>query len=255
MNLEKYKPVIRMVLAKHAGADPSFVTEELLKSIEIAQSIAGELDVPVQQKRPSPSSVLETGNGDGPNGVVLIETKTPSANRPIVVSAAPPVEGADNEPEDAGDADLWESKFGKGDGCERLSAYLRKILPASITLKLPGFDAPLTLMCGIGSPGIRFVHVSYSLPGDTLGPRVTLMTSQKNIDPQAIVDDITMQAGALYSKEKRVIQPRPSAPPPPPTSQDFEAMLDKERRGQSSVSVEDAEIAKTWSGMRSPRWS
>ena len=247
-----------MVLEKNAGKSASEITDELFKSLEIAQALAGEVDVfpSVSIETPQPDVVISKPVFDP------MVTEYPSKRGPVLVSAAPPVAvDSEREVSEDDDVDYWESKPGKGDGCQRLQTKLQQLLPASIELQLPGFSQPLKLVLGIGSPGIKFVHVNYTIPGDSLGPRYTIMTSQKNIDPDVIVKDIMNQAAAFYSPEKRVIVPRTTPAPALPTSQELEAMLARDRKAQQQNdglsgdeardAVKDAEI---WRSNRSVGW-
>ena len=285
MQLNKYKGVIRLVLERNAGRSASEITDELFKSLEIAQALVGEIDVMPNVSIETPARPMSintglstdrgyTGFGDDYDPEIvknfreltreesnaLLGIKERSG--PVLVSAAPPV-AVDGEYEvsEDDDVDYWESKPGKGDGCQRLQTKLQQLLPASIELQLPGFSQPLKLVLGIGSPGIKFVHVNYTIPGDSLGPRYTIMTSQKNIDPDVIVKDIMNQAAAFYSPEKRVIVPRTTPAPALPTSQELEAMLARDRKAQQQNdglsgdeardAVKDAEI---WRSNRSVGW-
>lgn len=279
MDFSRYRGVIKMVLAKHAGKAPEEITDELLKSIEIAQALAEAIEIPdreirqVLNKTQGPNTAAKPfddylgakererkppGKASSPIG------SEPGQGKIILISSAPPVAGIDeNDVSGEDDIDRWESKPGRGDGCARLQSKLQSVLPRSLTVQLPGFDQPLTLVCGIGSPGIRFVHVSYTIPGDTLGPRYTVMVSQKpeDIDPDAIVDDILKQAAAFYSKEKRTIQPAPLAPIPPPSNQDLQRMLERDRKAQmpnDGLSGDEAkkasEDAAEWGRTRPQQW-
>ncbi len=251
-----------MVIAGMPGESPEAVTGELIKSLHIAQLIAGEIKdgAPAKESAPvlfAPPKVVRSAE-DGQPASLTIFAKVDHLRDEN--NAAPPVAGASAAPENETDpdADYWESRPGAGDGCQRLTSHLRQYLPPSLSLPLPGFDQPLELVLGIGSPGLRFVHVSYSLPGDPLGTRVTLMTSQKTADPAAIVADITAQAAAIYSKEKRVLQPAPIPRLQPPSTQDLQNMLNRDRQQQSQAPDQDAaRIASQWAQdrHRSPRWS
>jgi len=236
-----------MVLTKTAGKSPEEQTSEILKSLEIAQALAGELESLILSK-PAPEKISEKSH-------VSIETPKSQA---LLISTAPPVAGADLSDQPDDDMDYYESRPGKGDGANRLQVKLQAILPTSITVQLPGFDEALTLVRGISSPGLKFVHVTYSAQGSIeQGPRVVIMTSQKDIDVNNILKDITTQAGAMYSKEKRTLQPRAIPKIDPPSNQDLQEMLNRDRRGQGNnlpVSSEDVEISKEWAQSRSPRW-
>lgn len=255
MQIEKYKGVIRRVLVKYAGQSPELITEKLIESIEIAQEIAGDVEIMSTPQRINfPSVLIETSRSD-----IQAATGTP-ARGPVLISSAPPVAGAGDSADDD-DVDHWESQPGKGDGARRLEQHLNSVLPLSITLGIHGIEDPLTLVRGVGSPGMKFVHVSYTLPGDTVGPRCTIMTSQKTVNPDAIIEDIKTQAGASYSKEKRTITPRALPPQSPPTSSELQQMLDRDRRSQShndGLSGDEAALARedadSWTQNRSPRW-
>lgn len=243
MDLDKYKGVIRRVYDKYSGQPFEAFFTGLVTSMEIAQDLMGETGAV------SPVSLVTQS--------VSIKT-SPRMPISLSVNAPPPVADSadDDAPDD--DADYYESRPGKGDGANKLQAKLQQILPLSITVDVPGILEPLTLVRGVGSPGNRFVHVSYTLPGDQQGPRCTIMTSQRDIDPVAIIRDMEVQAKATYSKEKRVIHPHAAPPPPPPTAQDLQAMLDRDRRAQPNTPLthEDHELAKEWEQSRSasPRW-
>lgn len=251
MQLDKYKGVIKRVYERSAGQSFESFYAKLSESLEIAAEVMGD-----------PSVSIETLPAATSTPVTYIDKMRAPVADPfkgaLLISSAPPVAGAD-ETGDAveDDIDYYESKPGKGDGANRLQQKLQSLMPRSITVKLPGFDDPLTLNCGIGSPGLRFVHVNYTLIGSQeLGPRVTVMTSQKDLDPDAILRDIVSQATAMYSKEKRVIVPHATAPQAPPSNQDLQNMLVRDRANQPSISSEDVEDARNWASNRSsnPRW-
>ena len=271
MDLSRYQGVIKMVLEDNAGRTPDEIYDELHRSLKIAEMISGSLGNTTQPKNDvlarmqvssSDFGALITGQQPRPQPPAPVLSMPSNKPMPILVSSAPPVAGIDDT-DDPGDVDYWESKPGKGDGCARLEAAVKKTLPSSLTVQLPGFDKPFDLVLGVGSPGVRFVHISYSIPGGEMGPRVTLMTSQKDaVDKDRIVSDILNQAAAFYSKEKRVIVPK--APPPlqAPSSQEMQQMLERDRRTQGSndgLSGEEAmkasEDAKQWADNRPSRWN
>ena len=266
MQLDKYRGVILLVLKRNEGRSASEITDELFKSLEIAQALAGEIDVTPDvsietQRIPSTLNSAEASKYKAELRATSGIIGSGLQPGPVLVYAAPPVSDADGDEASDDDVDYWESKPGKGDGCNRLQTKLQQVLPKSITLQLSGFERPLELVLGIGSPGVRFVHVNYTIPGDNLGPRYTLMTSQKTFDREAILKDITEQAGAIYSAEKRVIQPKATPAAPPPSPQDLQAMLDRDRRAQQpndGLSGDEAQRAAQdaaqWSQSRSPRW-
>ncbi len=252
MQLDKYKGVIRRAYDQTTGRDFEEFWASMMQKLEIAADLMG--DIELQAPPPIRQAV--------PVSIETLRKAQPALAQPapitgaIILSAAPPVAGADTSedaPED--DVDYYESKPGKGDGAERLQQKLLSMMPKSITVQLPGFDEPLILNCGVGSPGLRFCHVNYTLQGSQeMGPRVTIMTSQKDIVPDLILKDIVAQAQAMYSKEKRVLQARTPAPQPPPSSQDLQNMLARDRANQPPVSHEDVELQKEWASSRSPRW-
>lgn len=261
MQLDKYKGVIKRVYAKAYSDNLSFEEfyAKLIDSLEIAADLMGDIElaapasktVSIETVNKTRQRVISDGFPDS-----LKTTPVDPFKGAILLSSAPPVAGAcedDDTPED--DIDYYESKPGKGDGANRLQQKLQSVMPQSIQIKLPGFDEPLTLVCGIGSPGTKFAHVNYSLQGShEMGPRVTVMTSKKDIDPDAILKDIIEQAGAMYSKEKRVLQPHAAAPQAPPTNQELQNMLARDRANQPAVSSEDTELAEEWRQSRGVQW-
>lgn len=264
MQLEKYKGVIRRVYEKHSGLPFEEFFAKMTDSIEIAAEIMGENSlsntVSIETYAHSNLTGMEKLKYEGElRGMRAVSSQAPSADPfkgAILISSAPPVAGAIESGAEAedDDVDYYESKPGKGDGANRLQQKLQSIMPRSITVQVPGIDTPLTLSCGIGSPGTKFAHVNYCIPGDTLGPRVTVMTSQKDLSPEEILKDIVAQAAAMYSKEKRVITPRSLPASPPPSNQELEQMLARDRSNQAPVSQEDHKLAGEWSQSRSPRW-
>lgn len=259
MDLEKYRPVIKLVLARHAGETPEQISDKLIESLEIAAALSGEIAPPQAPETRIQKVSIETSPQSQPK-------PQPAQKGAVILSVAPPVAGTGESGEDAPDADVdyWESRPGKGDGCTRLEQKLKSILPVSITLKVPGVDKPIELVRGIGSPGLRFVHVSYTIAGDTLGPRYTVMTSQKDIDAQAILDDIASQAAVSYSAEKRTIEARPGPPVQPPSGREMQEALERDMRSRDPRDRSDglsgdearlaAEDAKHWGGQRGVRW-
>ena len=256
MDLEKYKPVITLVLNRHAGESPEVITEKLLESLEIAAALSGDttksipkvsIETPRQVRLPAPHAAAKP-------------------NRAVILSVAPPVAGAEESSGDnpADDVDYWESRPGKGDGCRNLEAKLKSLLPQTITLKLPAIEQPLMLVCGIGSPGIRFVRVNYTIAGDSLGPSYLIQTSQKDIDVEAILKDISEQAAAFYSAEKRTIESRPGPPVQPPSGREMQEAMERDMRSRDPRDKSDglsgddarlaAEDAKQWGQGRGPRW-
>ncbi len=284
MELERYRSVIQMVLRKHVGADAERVTGDLIQTLEIAQALVGEM----RATQPLPMARATGSTGTQPvfdaippgaartSSVVQVLSKTlpdrdlsigiidpapvPGSERTLWMpgqAAAPPVAlrpdqtQADPPP----DIDYYESEPGKGDGCLRMRERLSSLLPLSVSVAIEGIAEPLMLERNISTPGLKFVHVSYSLAGDqALGPRVTLMTSQRYIDPGAIIKDITAQAMAVYSKEKRVLTPRVPQRIEPPSSLEMQKMLDRDRAAQSPITQEDAKIAQEWASRRGPDW-
>jgi len=258
MDLTRYQGVIKMVLAETQGRSPDEIYLELQRSMKIAAMIAGETTAPAQNIADYYYQA-NAARSQAPAPVLPMPVNKPG---PVLVSAAPPVADA-GESEESGDVDYWESKPGKGDGCTRLETAIKKALPSSIKVQLPGFPEPLELVLGVGGPGIKFVNVSYTIPGDSMGPRFVLMTSQKDFDKDAIVSDIIQQAGACYSKEKRVIVPKAPPPSPMPTSQDMQRMLNQDRQrlqgdpndglsGDEAMRARDD--AKQWSNSRPAQW-
>ena len=256
MQLDKYKGVIKRVYEKNAGAAFEDFYGKLVDSLEIAADLMGDISPvnPVSIETPAPRR--DAAMKPNPTSLATNQSTPDPFKGAILISSAPPVAGADTSddaPED--DIDYYESKPGKGDGAERLRQKLSAMMPPSIQVQLPGFENPLTLVCGVGSPGLKFVHVNYTLQGSQeMGPRYTVMTSQKDLDKEAILKDIVAQAGAMYSKEVRVLQPRAAAPQAPPTSQDLQNMLARDRQNQSPVSTEDADLAKEWGQNRGVQW-
>lgn len=236
--LDKYNGVIKMVFEANAGNTPEQFFEELKQSIRIAEVlVASAMNPTPATSRPTlvsaPKKLIAVGAVR--SNLPKLDTK-----KAILISAAaPPVAGiedtADDTPED--DADYWETKPGKQDGCNRLETYLKKTLPANITVKVPGVENPLELIRGVGGPGLKFVYVSYTLAGDPQGPRYTCMTSMKpdsdEVKAQTIIDDVIAQAAAVYSGEKRTIQPHVTEKPFTPTNSDLQAILDRDRKAQN----------------------
>ena len=267
MQLDKYKGVIKRVYEKNPGASFEDLYSRLIDSLEIAADLLGDKSVLIE----TPDLSLGRIHSDSVQAAKLADNRRPVTSisgasissapadpfkGAILISSAPPVAGADqgdDAPED--DVDYYESKPGKGDGAERLQQKLLGIMPRTIEVKLPNFDEPMTLVCGIGSSGLKFCHVNYTLQGShEMGPRVTIMTSQKEIDKESILKDIIAQAASMYSKERRVLQPKVTPPQPPPSSQDLQNMLNRDRQNQAPISQEDAKLAKEWESSRSPQW-
>lgn len=257
MDLEIYKGVIRRAYEKSTGEPFEVFYTRLVDSLEIAADLMGGAGIstqPVQQRAPVKSNMI-------------LPASTPSAPAPrraVIISAAPPVAGADESEEEDGDVDHWESKPGKGDGCNKLETYLKSILPISLKLQLPGFEQPLELSRGVSGPGLKFVYITYSIPGSQeMGPRYTVMTSMRaeSLDKDVIINDIADQATAMYSAEKRTVVPHATPSPGMPSAQELDRILQRDRAAQGpndGVSGEDAQLAKQdakeWSDNRSPRW-
>lgn len=255
MELDNYKNVIRRVYDKCEGQPFEVFYDRLIDSLEIAADLMGTTAVAPPRTRPSQSLAIP----------VRQETKADPFKGAIILSAAPPVAGAtESEDDTAEEVDYWETKPGKGDGCNRLESKLKSVLPLSIEVQLPGFDKTLTLNRGVSGPGVKFVNVTYTLAGSQeAGPRYVCMTGMKpeSIDADAIMADILSQATAMYSKEKRTIVPHAAPPQSMPSSQELQRMLEKDRREQGpndGVSGEDAVLARQeaqqWSQSRPERW-
>ncbi len=256
-----------MVLERNAGQPAGTIAAELMKSIEIAEVLMGGMgkttsgtaNLVTTQPLPGFPNPASASYVKPP---ATVTTYSPSLGHPLnpVITSAPPVAmgnaaqtGPESDPERYIDIDYWESKPEAGDGTQRLSAFLQKSLPQTITVTPPGVDTPIDLVRSMNSPGARFVHVAYTLAGDTVGPRVTVMTSTPpgNLNRQALqalLDDIAAQAAATYSKEKRVIIPRAVQPIAPPTGADMQRMLDRDRASQAATPVtqDDARVAQEW---------
>ena len=257
MDINKYKGVIRMVLAESVGEKADALAEELVRSIKIAQALSGEITIAATQRPANPLHAAGSSLQNVPSGIAAVD---PQALRPApkatLISFAPPVVGANEEEPEDSDIDYWETKPGKGDGGNRLQVYLQKILPRSIKVQLPNMDREIELVCGIGTTGLKFVHVNYSIPGGEMGPRYTVMTSQKaeSLDRDAILNDIMEQAAACYSATKRVVTPNAPPPSAPPSNHDLSMMMQRDRMAQPTITQEDQDIAKEFEAQRSPRW-
>ncbi len=258
MELDIYKNVIRRAYDRSAGETFEVFYARLVESLEIAAELMGGAGFSTNQTTPSLKAFPSKG---------LIEMPPPSAPakpRAVLISAAPPVAGADESEENDDDVDHWESKPGKGDGCNKLEAHLKSLLPISITLQLPGFAQPLELSRGVSGPGLKFVYVTYSIPGSQeMGPRYTVMTSRRaeSLDKDAILNDIMEQATAMYSSEKRQIVAHVTTSPGMPSAQELDRILQRDRAAQQpndGVSGDDArqaaENAREWAANRSQRW-
>lgn len=261
MELEIYKNVIRRAYDKSAGQPFEVFYEQLVVSLEIAADLMSGAGIssnsPNHARVPVKSSIII------PASSAAKQTAT-APKRAVILSVAPPVAGADESDEGDDDVDHWESKPGKGDGCNKLETYLKSILPISIKLQLPGFPEPLELSRGVGGPGLKFVYITYSIPGSQeMGPRYPVMTSMRaeSIDKDAILTDIADQATAMYSTEKRQIVPHATPSPGMPSAQELDRILQRDRASQQpndGVSGDDAKLAakdaREWSENRSPRW-
>lgn len=260
MDLANFRPVIRMVLARYMESESAdTVTSELIQSIEIAQALLGGASAPSTPRNVS----TETSRKRQPLISAISKPKGTSTvtnnvfKGAILISSAPPVAGADQAVEDDTE-DHWESKPGKGDGCNNLQSKLQSIMPKSITVQVPGMDEPITLNCGIGGPGLNFVHVNYTIPGSPeAGPRFTVMTSQKpeSINKDAILEDIVTQAAAMYSKDKRVIVARAAPPLQEPDLARAMALDRSAQDQQTPIDPKFAGIAAGWGNSRDPKWN
>lgn len=255
MELEIYKNVIRRAYDKSAGEPFEIFYTRLVDSLEIAADLMGT-SATTAPRIPVKSSIIVPAT--------TAVDKLPAPKRAVILSAAPPVVGADDSGEDDDDVDHWESKPGKGDGCNKLETYLKNMLPVSIKLQLPGFAEPLELSRGVGGPGVKFVYITYSIPASQeMGPRYTVMTSMRaeSIDKDVILNDIADQATAMYSAEKRQIVPHATPSPGMPSAQELDRILQRDRAAQQpndGVSGDDArraaQDAQEWASSRSPRW-
>jgi len=103
---------------------------------------------------------------------------------------------------------------------ELFEAYM-KFLPPTLTLQPPGCKAPITLTRGMQrGPGDSFEdtrngRISYSQPGVS-DPNecvsVIVSTTDNEINPQRVIDEITKQANGRYSSERKVIPPHNPLP-------------------------------------------
>jgi hypothetical protein len=137
---------------------------------------------------------------------------------------------------------------------ERLKAHLESILPMSITVEVQGIPQPITLVRGISSPGVRFCFITYWIPGQDMGPRVTAMTTQQEFDKDAILADIAQQAGAMYRNEKKRVEPRLGAAPPIPTEADIARLAINGDSVNGDDAMKAREDAAVWAANRSQRW-
>lgn len=259
MDLTIYQNVIRRAYNNSGGDFDVFYTK-LIDSLEIASDLMGT----IATTAPRATGVAGKSSLIIPASNASLKETAPAPKRAVILSAAPPVAGADESEEGDDDIDHWESKPGKGDGCNKLETYIKSILPISITIQLPGFDKPLELSRGVGGPGMKFVYITYSIPGSQeMGPRYTVMTSQRaySIDKDEILADIADQATAMYSAEKRQIVPHAAPSPGMPSAQELDRILQRDRAAQQpndGVSGDDArqaaENAREWATNRSPRW-
>ncbi len=134
----------------------------LVESLEIAAALMDGSGFSSNTTSPAPRVT-------SPANKALIEMpppSMPSPKRAVLISAAPPVAGADESEENDDDIDHWESKPGKGDGCNKLETFLKSILPISIKVQLPNFAEPLELSRGVSGPGlIKASHVRLMAKG------------------------------------------------------------------------------------------
>ena len=226
LNLDTYRGVIKMVFAANVANSPEVFYDELVRSIQVAEALLGDMGrvtTPALAKSLGKPARLDTA-------IAKIQKKA------VLLSATPPpvagIEDTSEETED--DRDYWETKPGKQDGCNRLETKLKSVLPETIKIEVPGVEQPITLVRGVGGPGLKFVYVTYSIAGDSLGTRYTLTTSIKPdaLDPEAIIADIIDQAAAIYSGEKRTIVPHVTEKPFIPNDQHLAQMLARDRQSQ-----------------------
>lgn len=260
MELEIYKNVIRRAYDKSTGEPFEVFYTRLVDSLEIAADLMGTSATTAPRSPVKSSMIIPATSNMMPPAI----NTTPTPKRSVILSVAPPVAGADESDEGDDDVDHWQSKPGKGDGCNKLETYLKNMLPVSIKLQLPGFAEPLELSRGVGGPGLKFVYITYSIPASQeMGPRYTVMTSMRaeSIDKDMILNDIADQATAMYSAEKRQIVPHATPSPGMPSAQELDRILQRDRASQQpndGVSGDDArraaQDAQEWASTRSPRW-
>lgn len=91
----------------------------------------------------------------------------------------------------------------------------KNLLPQSITVQPPNFDAPIHLKLRLVSntPGANpFVSVQYAVDNDPVGVTLKLNMYSPDVPPMQVVKEITEMANASYSPKQRSVQHR--MPPP-----------------------------------------
>lgn len=113
---------------------------------------------------------------------------------------------------------------------EEMFEHYSKNLPATLQVHPLGCKAPITLARSIQrGPGESFadmrnggiymptVKISYAQPGVSDPAEcvsVVVSTSDADMNPKRVLDEITAQANARYTSERRKIEPKFAIPPP-----------------------------------------
>lgn len=132
---------------------------------------------------------------------------------------------------------------------------VRRVMPATIELDLPGFDKPLQLQRKItpGPPvteGVKFLRLQYLADGSPDGPTVLCKTSDTTVDVEALLGEIQAGAVAQFSPTQRTVTPN-TAYVRPPSLDELQKMMpaqdpgpgkDEECDAKSRISTDQ----RTW---------
>jgi hypothetical protein len=103
---------------------------------------------------------------------------------------------------------------------DSLVEEVKRVMPATIALDLPGFDRPLQLQRRVtpGPPvteGVKFCRLQYLAEGSPDGPSVLCKTSDETVDVAALLGEIQAGAAAQFSPTQRKVTPNTAYVRPP----------------------------------------
>lgn len=234
MEPSKFKEVIKVVLEDNGVDNAESITQEIVRSLRIIERTS-------RQTEPAPEEPTRKETAS-PGDRAIARSKEKSG---VVLIEAPPVAGYksnSDEPEEP--TEYWST--------DKLRSHLANILPPSIDVPVDGIGE-VNLVRNISSPlvGMPFVSVTYSIPGQGEGPRLNVMTTQKNVIAKPIVEDVMEQAKCLYSKEKRVVVAK-ITPYQAPSMSDIMRMATPGSKfdGDSGGDAKSREEAAEWAASR-----
>jgi len=193
--IEQYQNVILGVLTRNAGRSPEELLSLIRDRVAVAKEIAGDLGTP-QNAQPLLVNSLRSGTLD-------VLRKPATESKIIHAAPAPPshVLGLRSAVEE----DVPQMEMSD------IVAILSKHLPLSLEVKptaMGGTSVILLRSLVSSPPEMGFVRLCYRAEGQEDGPTMTFSVRSSGIDVQGALRDIMTQADAMYTAQRRTVEPR-----------------------------------------------